>query len=106
MKTRLSIKPLVIALSLFGSGLALADINIGVSASATGSAAVLGGPEKNTKPGTAEFRAALRDAIENEKKVPGVHGVFNMSPTDHYGLDRRARVLLQVQNGAFKMVSN
>jgi branched-chain amino acid transport system substrate-binding protein len=31
--------------------------------------------------------------------------VFNMSPTDHTGLDRRARVLLQVQNGAFKVIS-
>jgi branched-chain amino acid transport system substrate-binding protein len=48
MKTKLSIKPLVIALSLFGSTAALADINIGVSVSATGPAAVLGGPQKNT----------------------------------------------------------
>jgi len=62
--------------------------------------------KKKAKPGTAEFRAALRDAIESEKEVAGVHGVFNMSPSDHYGLDRRARVLLQVQNGAFKMISN
>ena len=48
MKVKLSIKPLVIALSLFGSTAALADINIGVSVSATGPAAVLGGPQKNT----------------------------------------------------------
>lgn len=60
---------------------------------------------KKTKPGSAEFRAALRDAIESEKEVAGVHGVFNMSPTDHSGHDRRARVLLQVQNGAFKVIS-
>jgi branched-chain amino acid transport system substrate-binding protein len=60
---------------------------------------------KKAKPGTAEFRSALRDAIESEKDVVGVHGVFNMSPTDHTGLDRRARVLLQVQNGAFKVIS-
>ncbi|MCX7173591.1 MAG: ABC transporter substrate-binding protein [Proteobacteria bacterium] len=57
------------------------------------------------KPGTVEFRAALRDAIEGEKEVVGVHGVFNMSPTNHYGHDRRARVLLRVNNGAFKLVS-
>jgi branched-chain amino acid transport system substrate-binding protein len=60
---------------------------------------------KKAKPGTAEFRSALRDAIESEKDVVGVHGVFNMSPADHTGLDRRARVLLQVQNGAFKVIS-
>jgi branched-chain amino acid transport system substrate-binding protein len=62
--------------------------------------------KKKAKPGTAEFRAALRDAIEASKEVVGVHGVFNMSSADHYGHDRRARVLLQVQNGAFKVISN
>ena len=60
---------------------------------------------KKAKPGTPEFRAALRDAIESEKEIAGVHGVFNMSPTDHSGFDGRARVLLQVQNGAFKVIS-
>jgi branched-chain amino acid transport system substrate-binding protein len=60
---------------------------------------------KKAKPGTAEFRAALRDAIESEREIAGVHGVFNMSPTDHSGFDARARVLLQVQNGAFKVIS-
>ena len=60
---------------------------------------------KKAKPGTAEFRAALRDAIESEKEVAGVHGVFNMSPTNHNGHDARGRVLLQVQNGAFKVIS-
>ena len=61
--------------------------------------------KKKAKPGTAEFRAALRDAIESEKEVAGVHGVFNMSPTNHNGHDARGRVLLQVQNGAFKVIS-
>ncbi|MFA6311975.1 MAG: ABC transporter substrate-binding protein [Sterolibacterium sp.] len=61
--------------------------------------------KKKAKPGTAEFRVALRDAIEGEKEVVGVHGVFNMSPTNHSGHDRRARVLLRVNNGAFKLVS-
>jgi ABC-type branched-subunit amino acid transport system substrate-binding protein len=37
-------------------------------------------------PGTAEFRAALREALEASKEVVGVHGVFNMSPNDHFGL--------------------
>lgn len=60
---------------------------------------------KKAKPGTAEFRAAVRDAIESEREIAGAHGAFNMSPTDHSGFDGRARVLLQVQNGAFKVVS-
>ena len=60
---------------------------------------------KKAKPGSAEFRAALRDAIESEREIAGAHGVFNMSPTDHSGFDGRARVLLQVQNGAFKVIS-
>ncbi|MBI4984978.1 MAG: ABC transporter substrate-binding protein [Rhodocyclales bacterium] len=60
---------------------------------------------KKAKPGTPEFRAAVRDAIEGEKEVVGVHGVFNMSPTDHFGHDARARVMLRVDNGAFKIIS-
>lgn len=59
---------------------------------------------KKGKPGTAEFRAALRDAIESEREIAGVHGVFNFSATDHFGFDKRARVLLQVQGGAFKVI--
>jgi len=59
---------------------------------------------KKAQPGTAEFRAALRDALENMKEVPGAHGVFSMSPTDHLGLDQRARVMVQIQKGAWKLV--
>jgi branched-chain amino acid transport system substrate-binding protein len=57
---------------------------------------------KQAKPGTPEFRAALRDALEMSKDVHGAHGVFNMSPTDHLGLDQRARVMVKVENGAWK----
>jgi branched-chain amino acid transport system substrate-binding protein len=28
-----------------------------------------------------------------------------MSPTDHFGHDERARVLLRVQDGAYKLIS-
>jgi branched-chain amino acid transport system substrate-binding protein len=52
---------------------------------------------KKAKPGTKEFRAALRDALENDKIV-ATHGVFNMSPQDHNGLDNRARVMLKIEN--------
>jgi branched-chain amino acid transport system substrate-binding protein len=57
---------------------------------------------KKAQPGTAEFRAALRDALENTKEVQGAHGIFNMSTTDHLGLDQRARVMVKIENGAWK----
>lgn len=59
---------------------------------------------KKAQPGTREFRLALRDALENAKDVVATHGVFNMSPTDHQGLDARARVLVKVENGDWKLV--
>lgn len=57
---------------------------------------------KKAKPGTAEFRAALRDAIEQVKDLPGAHGIFSMSPTDHLGLDQRAYVMVKIDNGTWK----
>ena len=55
---------------------------------------------KKAKPGTAEFRAALRDALEGSKEVAGAHGIFNMSPTDHLGLDQRSRVMVEIRTAA------
>ncbi|MBP5989181.1 MAG: ABC transporter substrate-binding protein [Proteobacteria bacterium] len=57
---------------------------------------------KKAKPGTPEFRAALRDAIEQVKDLAGAHGIFSMSPTDHLGLDQRAYVMVKIVNGAWK----
>ncbi len=57
---------------------------------------------KSAKPGTPQFRAALRDALE-QTNVAGVHGVFVMSPTDHNGLDNRARVMITIDNGNWKL---
>ncbi len=54
---------------------------------------------KKAKPGTKEFRAALRDALEGEKDIIATHGVFVMTPTDHNGLDNRARVMIKIDNG-------
>jgi len=53
---------------------------------------------KKAKPGTKEFRAALRDALE-KANVVGTHGVFAMTPQDHNGLDNRARVMIKIENG-------
>ena len=57
---------------------------------------------KKAKPGTLEFRSALRDALESVKEVAGAHGVFNMSAGDHLGLDQRARVMVKIEGGAWK----
>jgi branched-chain amino acid transport system substrate-binding protein len=57
---------------------------------------------KKAQPGTPEFRSALRDALETTKELHGAHGIFNMSPTDHLGLDQRARVMVKIENGAWK----
>ncbi len=53
---------------------------------------------KKGRPGTREFRAGLRDALETGT-VTGSHGVFVMSPQDHNGLDNRARVMVRIDNG-------
>lgn len=58
---------------------------------------------KKAKPGTAQFRAALRDALEHSN-VTGVHGVFVMNANDHNGLDNRARVMVIIDNGNWKLV--
>ena len=60
---------------------------------------------KSAKPGTPEFRAALRAALENMKDVPMVHGIATTTPANHNGLDTRARVMVTVQNGAFKLLT-
>jgi branched-chain amino acid transport system substrate-binding protein len=55
-------------------------------------------------PGTKEFRAALRDGLENVKNLPVSHGIVNMSPTNHQGLDQRSRVMVRIEKGNWKYV--
>jgi len=59
---------------------------------------------KKAKPGTPEFRAALRDALENVKGVVGTHAVYTMTPTNHNGMDDRARVLVEVKDGQWRLI--
>lgn len=59
---------------------------------------------KTAKPGTKEFREALLKAIESEKEIAATHGVFNFTPTDHFGLDQRGRVLLTVKDGNWVVI--
>jgi len=57
---------------------------------------------KKAKPGTAEFRTALRDSLQSGREVIGTHGVYKYTVEDHYGVDERARVLVIVKDGAFR----
>ncbi|MBL8334906.1 MAG: ABC transporter substrate-binding protein [Rubrivivax sp.] len=56
---------------------------------------------KKAKPGTPEFRAALRDAIETMGRTVFAHGVMNWTPTDHNGYTMETGVMLKVVNGQF-----
>lgn len=58
---------------------------------------------KKAQPGTREFRKALRDALEKIQNLPVSHGIVNMSPTDHLGLDQRARVMVKIENGKWML---
>ncbi len=54
---------------------------------------------RKAKPGSPEFRVALRDALERSKEVVGAQGVFNMTAQNHNGMDQRARVMMTVKAG-------
>ncbi|MBV6476400.1 MAG: ABC transporter substrate-binding protein [Rhodocyclaceae bacterium] len=54
---------------------------------------------KKGKPGSKAFRTALRDALEQTKNLNAAHGVFNMTPSDHLGLDQRSRVMVKIEGG-------
>ncbi len=56
------------------------------------------------RPGTPEFRAALRDALEQTRELVGAQGVFNVTPQDHNGMDARARVMMTVKNGRWTLL--
>lgn len=59
---------------------------------------------KSGKPGTKEFRNALRDALEQTKELVGTQGVYNMTPEDHSGFDDRGRELITVKDGNWTLV--
>jgi branched-chain amino acid transport system substrate-binding protein len=59
---------------------------------------------EKAKPGTVEFREALREALETGREVVGADAVYAISAKDHNGLDDRARVLVTVKDGAFHLV--
>jgi len=56
---------------------------------------------KKAKPGTPEFRAALRDAMEGMGRTVFSHGVMNWTKDDHWGYTKETGVMLQVKDGKF-----
>ena len=56
------------------------------------------------EPGTPQFRVALRDAIVTTKELVGTHGVYNFRPDNRYGADERARVVVKLDKGQWKLV--
>ena len=56
---------------------------------------------KTAKPGTPEFREAIRQALISEKEIVASQGVYNWTEKDRYGLDDRSRILLTVKDGKY-----
>ncbi len=65
--------------------------------------AAIPGALAKAKPGTKEFRVALRDSLENVRNLTITQGVMNMTATDHSGLDQRSRVMVVVEDGKWKL---
>ena len=58
---------------------------------------------KTAKPGTPEFRSALRDALESTMNFVASQAVYNMTPNDHNGVDQRSQVMVRIDNGTWKL---
>jgi len=56
---------------------------------------------KTAKPGTPEFREAIRQALLTEREIAASQGVYNFTEKDRYGLDDRSRIILTVKNGKY-----
>ena len=50
-------------------------------------------------------QAGIRDQLEKTQGFTGVSGVFNMSTQDHNGLKGESMVLVQIQNGRWKLLN-
>jgi branched-chain amino acid transport system substrate-binding protein len=59
---------------------------------------------KTAKPGTGEFREAIRQALLSEREIAASQGVYNFTEKDRYGLDDRSRIILTVKDGKYVLV--
>jgi branched-chain amino acid transport system substrate-binding protein len=64
---------------------------------------VLPGALKKAKPGTKEFRAAIKEGMETMGRTVFAHGVMNWTPADHWGFTNETGVMLKVVNGDWKV---
>ena len=53
------------------------------------------------KPGTPEFRAAIKESLETMGRTVFSHGVMNWTKDDHWGYTKETGVMLQVSGGKF-----
>ena len=56
---------------------------------------------KTAKPGTPEFREAIRQAMISEHEIAASQGVYNWTETNRNGLDDRSRIILTVKDGKY-----
>src|ERR1700691_3462015 len=56
---------------------------------------------KTAKPGTVEFREAIRQAFMSEHEIAASQGVYNWTEKDRSGLDDRSRIILTVKDGKY-----
>ncbi len=60
---------------------------------------------KKARPGTKEFRAALKGAIETMGRTVFAHGIMNWTATDHWGYTVETGVMLVVKNGDWALAN-
>jgi branched-chain amino acid transport system substrate-binding protein len=58
---------------------------------------------KKAKPGTVEFRTAIRDSLETMGRTPFAHGIMNWTKDDHWGYTMETGVVMKVVDGKFKL---
>jgi branched-chain amino acid transport system substrate-binding protein len=57
---------------------------------------------ETAKPGTPEFRVALKNAMFTTKDLVGTHAIYNFKPGESYGVDDRSLVLVRLVGGRWK----
>lgn len=62
------------------------------------------GALRQAKPGSPEFRKAIRDGIESLQDIPLTQGIYSLSPTNHNGADARSQVMVRIDNGKWKYI--
>lgn len=61
---------------------------------------------KHAKPGTPEFRKALRDALESLPAIPVSQGVVDFTKEDHWGFTPESPVVMKIVNGDWQLETN